>query len=320
MKKDCKKIIVLAVKAFCIFIVLLVFYSILIEPNLLRVYSKNLYLPNYSAEHNGLKIAVMSDFHFLKYGINEKKLKEIVEKTNAQNPDLIFLLGDIDAKSILKYKLNIDGLTGSFSNLHSKYGVYSVLGNHDYNKDKTVAKMLKRAGINLLQDDLSALKINGKNLYIYGLKDFWYSRYNDKLIDRNQKDGSIIVLSHNPDNFPYIPSNVSLVLSGHTHGGGIYLPFIGGLFCSSVYKQRFMKGYVVENNKHLFVTSGLGSWIPVRFGNIPEIVILNLYSQKSFPEKTIINTLPKHEFIAVDMVNLYNLYLKKFKKRTINIY
>ena len=316
MKNKFRKICTIIVKALCVVAILLIIYSILIEPNLLRVYSKDLYLPNFNKEHNGLKIAIVSDFHVLKYGINESKIKKIVEKTNAQNPDFIFILGDIDCKTILKYKIDQNSLIDSFSKYHAKYGVYSVLGNHDYNGDKTIDKLLKKSDITLLKGALAKVKVNGKDIYIYGLDDFWHIAYKKRLIDKTNQNGSIIVLSHNPDAFPFIPPNVSLVLSGHTQ---VYLPLIGGLFCSSMYKQRFIKGYVVENNKHIYVTSGLGSWMPVRFGNIPEVVILNLYSQDSFPDKKIINTPPKHQLIIIDMVKLYSFYLKVFKNKKINL-
>ncbi|MGN0015447.1 MAG: hypothetical protein ACI37T_08530 [Candidatus Gastranaerophilaceae bacterium] len=108
---------------------------------------------------------------------------------------------------------------------------------------------------------------------------------------------------HNPDVFPKIPQRVNLTLSGHNHGGQVYLPFIGGLFIPSVYNQRFVKGYIVENNKHLYVSSGIGNATQLRFGNIPEINLLTLHSQT---QKTMItNTKPN-----TGIENLMTLYPK----------
>ncbi len=270
---------------------LLIIYAAFIEPKLICIKHYNLYLPNFSSKHNGLKVAIMSDFHIGGLGINEKQLQKFVNKTNKEKPDIIFLLGDFDSLRIYySKKVKADNIPKILSKLNAKYGVYSVLGNHDYDSKLLIKPLLKKTKIKVLEDELIAVDINSEKLNIYGLKDFWHYDYNFNLIDKTQK--SVIVLTHNPDTFPLLPKNISLALAGHTHGGQIYLPYIGGVFCSSMYDQRFIKGYIVENNKHLYVTSGIGNVGPFRFGIPPEIVILTLYSQDDFPENKIINTKP----------------------------
>lgn len=288
-----KEFIKLIFKCFSIaviLIILLCLYPVFVEPNLLVVKHKTLYLPNWSEQHNGLKVAVLSDFHVNKWGISPKKLKKVVSKTNAENADLICLLGDLDSYLIEREKLDKKDLTNTLSKLKAKYGVISILGNHDYGP-RVVKPILKNAGITVLENKRTVIWVNDEPIIIYGLKDLWqYSPKAKNVVKKDENVKSMILLSHNPDLFPDVPGFVSLTLSGHTHGGQICLPILGGIFTPSVWEQRYNKGYIVEDSKHLFVTSGLGFSIPIRFGNPPEIVILELYSQDTYPNKVIKNT------------------------------
>lgn len=272
--------------------VLVLFYPVFVEPNLLVVKHTKLYIPNWNSSFNGFKVAVLSDFHLNKWGINLKKLEKIVEKTNKENPDVILLLGDLDGYLIEKEKFDKKQISQILSGFSSPNGVFSVLGNHDYSFG-TVKSILKNAGIIVLENNRYELNINDETFVIYGLKDFWHYNIDvNKIIKKNDNGHPILLLSHNPDIFPQVPSFVSLTLSGHIHGGQIYVPFFGGIFTPSVWGQRYNKGYIVENNKHIYVTSGLGFSLPIRLGNPPEIVILELFSQDSFPEKKIQDTKP----------------------------
>ena len=87
-----------------------------------------------------------------------------------------------------------------------------------------------------------------------------------------------------------MPDFVSLTLSGHTHGGETVFPIIGSFDVPSKYGQRYRKGYIVENNKHLYVSGGIATTSRMRFLNPPEIVILELYAQT--PKTTVLNTKP----------------------------
>ena len=92
--------------------------------------------------------------------------------------------------------------------------------------------------------------------------------------------GNIIVLTHEPDIFTGLHNSnerIQLILAGHTHGGQIRLPFIGGIIVPSSYGNKYSKGYIKENGKQMFVTSGIGtSILPVRFLCPPEIILITL--------------------------------------------
>ena len=82
-------------------------------------------------------------------------------------------------------------------------------------------------------------------------------------------------MTHNPDIFELVPSNVDVTISGHTHGGQLVLPFVGALVVPSAYGNRYASGLVVENNRTIFITKGIGtSILPVRFNCLPEIVVI----------------------------------------------
>jgi predicted MPP superfamily phosphohydrolase len=101
----------------------------------------------------------------------------------------------------------------------------------------------------------------------------------DETIHQVSDAGPIIAVTHNPDIFPKIPARVALTIAGHTHGGQVNLPLVGRPEVPSIFGQRYAAGHIVEDNRHLFVTTGIGtSMIPVRFRVPPEIVVLTLES------------------------------------------
>ena len=86
---------------------------------------------------------------------------------------------------------------------------------------------------------------------------------------------------HNPDLFPEIPSHVDLTLCGHTHGGQVVLPILGIMgtkFVPLKHGNKYVRGFIEEDNKKMIVTNGLGTSIfPVRFNAFPEIVVIDFY-------------------------------------------
>ncbi len=125
-----------------------------IEPNILIVKKENLYLPNWNKKLNNLKIAVITDLHIGTKTVNIKKVKEISKKVNDSNPDLILFLGDFDSKTIENAKYSNKELTDVFKSFKAKYGIFAVLGNHDYHApgEKKVKKFLQDANIIILEN------------------------------------------------------------------------------------------------------------------------------------------------------------------------
>jgi predicted MPP superfamily phosphohydrolase len=236
-------------------------------------------IPNWPAELNGLKLAIITDLHFGSWKIIPAKVAEVVALTNREEPDLILLLGDF----VSSKKDNNNGNTYNFAQylapLSAKLGVYAVLGNHDWWYDgELIHRQLERVQIKVLENSNVQLHYRGRTLWLAGIPDFW-TRHPDpvSLLSNIPEQDSIIALTHNPDIFPKVPSRVNLTLAGHTHGGQVAIPFFGPLILPSKYGQRYAKGHIVENGKHLFVSTGIGtSILPIRFLVPPEISILTL--------------------------------------------
>lgn len=285
--KNFSKILSISFISLLILFVVLCIDLFFIEPNILLTKSQKLEIPHWNKDLDGFKIALITDIHLGTKFVDLKKLARIVKIVNSKNPDLIVICGDLDAKSISKEKYSTTQIANILKNLKSKHGVIAVMGNHDYVPPSVVKNIYQKSNIILLENEDYYFSHNTKTLRIVGFKDLWYFKSNPiQVVGMKDKTTPTVVLTHNPDYFPQMPNFVSLTLSGHTHGGEIVLPFIGSFFIPSEYGQRYRNGYIIENNKHLFVSRGVATLSGGRFLDPPEINILTLYSQKEIPQNT----------------------------------
>ena len=259
------------------------FWGFFIEPGRLVVRQQTIQIANWPSELNGFKVAVLSDIHVDNWFVTERKVRTIVERTNQLQPDLIVILGDyMSGNGWVKQEVEPQVFAPILKDFNASFGVYSVLGNHDWWYDgKHLRHELERNGIKVLENEVTQLNVRNRSLFLVGLSDLWTrpQRINET-IETIPQDEPIIALAHNPDIFPNLPQRVPLLLGGHTHGGQVRFPFIGSVVSSSRLGDRYSRGHVFENNHHLFVTTGIGTSImPVRFGVTPEIVLLTLNSQ-----------------------------------------
>ncbi len=221
-----------------------------------------------------LNIVHITDVHigkFLQYNF----LKNIVQNINELNPDMVAITGDLVDFDINKAKEFLAPL----KDLKPKYGVYFVVGNHEYYHGvEPIIKYLKSLGLKVLENE--NIQIAGVN--IAGIYDLDAKRLNHHFLpDLNlalkNRDESLptILLSHQPKitNYLTISHKVDLILSGHTHGGQIF-PF--GFLVSLV--QPYLHGlYKHSKNTQIYVSSGVGFWgPPIRFLAPAEIVSLEL--------------------------------------------
>ncbi len=271
-----------------VFAILIVFllavaaYSYFIEPRRLIVNEQNLKIPNWSAKLNGFRVVAISDIHGGSNNVTEEKIRKLVELANAQNPDLIVLLGDYVSQEKLAsgaLKMPSETVISNLKGFRAKYGVYAVIGNHDwYYDEKKMTKEFAEAGIKVLENAVEVVTVDDETINLWGIEDYWKNRRVpveafEKIPDKR----NIVVITHNPDSLLKAPGEISLMLSGHTHGGQVKFPFFGAR--AFVNDPRFMEGFVEVDGKHVFVTTGVGATGPqIRFNVPPEIAVLNLFS------------------------------------------
>lgn len=262
------KYIVLLIIAFVLFI-----WSFIVEPKMLKITEYMLQ----EEDLKGLKIVFAGDLHIKPN--QEKRLAEIIERINAQNPDIILFAGDFAAGHKKGSTLPFDIYAKHLKNLSAKYGVYSVMGNHDYWAGyDSVKNMLETVGIKVLANNNTQLTLsNGKKLNIAGVEDLQMGIPDVKKALIGTENNLTIFLTHSPDIFVEVPkSNVALTLAGHVHGGQIRLPFVGAIIIPSKYGNKYSQGLIEENERKMIVTRGIGtSILPVRFNCPPEIVVIN---------------------------------------------
>lgn len=274
----------------------------LAEPWQLDITHYKLTPPNWPSNLK-LRIAALADFHFCEPFMSVERARHIVERTNALKCDAVALLGDYAAGTgISRFSRHVPARdwAAALAYLKAPYGVHAVLGNHDWWDDAAAQRagkgpvigrrVLERVGIPVYENDAVRLKKNGRAFWLAGLGDQLALRgagdarrrrfrgvHNlPGTLSRVKDDAPVILLAHEPDIFVNVPDRVALTLSGHTHGGQVRL-FGYSPVVPSRYGNRFAYGHVVENDRHLIVSGGLGcSMLPVRLGVPPEIVLVDV--------------------------------------------
>lgn len=258
----------------------LISWAFVLEPRALVVRRVALDLPHWDPAHAGLRIALLSDLHIGSPFWDLDRLSTLVERCNQERPDLVLLAGDylINGVKFGRY-VPPEPIAARLGGLVAPLGVIAVLGNHDWwNDGEAMRAALQGQGVVVLENEVAVLSHHGEPIRVVGLAD---------LLTRPQALratfapleglGSTLALVHEPDVFPGVPPFVSLTLAGHTHGGQVNLPLLGRPIVPSRFEDRYAQGHIVEEGRHLFVTSGVGtSILPVRFRVPPELVILTL--------------------------------------------
>lgn len=238
------------------------------------------------AAFDGYRLAILSDFH---HGPQQpaRRAQRAVAYANAQSPHLALLLGDYGtsewfARDVWRrwYRRTFARLGPVISSLRTRDGIVAIIGNHDYyaSGEETVA-WLQSLGARVLRNDALLLPSPDGPLRLVGLDDFEEGEVDkERIAALLVGDTPTIVLSHHPDGVQLCKHpSVRLVLSGHTHGGQVVLPWIGAMVTrSTLCTRRQPAGWVANEVAPLFVSRGLGSQIPVRIGSRPEVAILTL--------------------------------------------
>lgn len=274
-----------------------VLYGSLIEPKLLITNYQTLDLEDIK---NPIKIGLISDLHVGDFN-KEIDIQKIANRLLELNPDLVFIAGD---HILTNYKED-DRLNylKPLKEVAKKIPTYAVNGNHEYgvgsddddiqkrfrlpNRNREVAKAMRDLGIKYLINDVEKITVKDESFLLFGSDEYLINAVDFENLKQDKGDINmpVIMLSHNPAVI-YLANeynlknenDIDLVLSGHTHGGQVRLPFIGVLQkIESDIPLSWYQGFNEFNGINLFVTSGANeSGTRARLFNPPEIVLLTI--------------------------------------------
>ncbi|MCC6769672.1 MAG: metallophosphoesterase [Gemmatimonadaceae bacterium] len=274
----------------------MVWHALLVAPGDVQLTKHEVPIPGLPPAFDGYRIAVLADFH---HGPQQPahRARRAVALANAQSPHIAVLLGDYGTSewaardlSLRWYHRTFEVLGPILRTLRAPDGVLAVIGNHDYyaSGDET-HDWLESLGVRALRNAAIDVPSPDGPVRFVGLDDLEEGIVDaDIVADLVRGDSPTIVLSHHPDGVRFCrhPS-VRLVLSGHTHGGQVVLPWLGAPITRSEVCTRLQPaGWVANPYAPLFVSRGIGSQIPVRVGSTPEVVILTLRTLEHEPSGT----------------------------------
>ncbi len=249
-------------------------FSLFIEPRRFQVHKQTIELAG--PELRPLDVLHLSDLHFYR---GRTARKHFLNRLADQPMDLIFITGDlIDDDS------GIDLCLEALRAFHSRYGIYCVLGNHDYvhitvrdlfhrtgapprargrrpNNIERLKNELEDMGIQVLQNERREIIIDDIPVTIAGVDDpYLYRDDIPKTFSNYEKKGPCFVLIHTPDRYQELSElGADMVFSGHTHGGQVCAPFLGPIITRTTAPRKFVSGLVRMNGTLFHTTKGVGS-------------------------------------------------------------
>jgi predicted MPP superfamily phosphohydrolase len=228
-----------------------------------------------------LRILHLADFH-ASILVPLSMIHHAINAGLAQKPDLICVTGDF-----ITHRQDFDerAYTQALRRLSDAAPTFAVLGNHDggswtkrhfgYSDHRVVERILDGAGIQLLHNRSRQVEVRGNAMRLVGVGDLWSDEIDARRAFAEVRGPNpIVLLAHNPDSkddlrrYPW-----DLMLSGHTHGGQVIIPFEGVRY-APVRDKRYVAGLKPWGTRHIHVTRGVGNVGGVRFRCRPEVSLL----------------------------------------------
>ncbi|MGH7941829.1 MAG: metallophosphoesterase [Limisphaerales bacterium] len=247
--------------------------------NKFRVRRFVLSLPSLPKALDGVTIAHVSDVHVGQW-THGPVLKKIVKSTNALRADLVVVTGDL-----INYELSdLSESIGLLKEMHGRYGLYMVEGNHDlFENGPEFVRRVKRSGLALLVDETRLCEVRGCPVQflglrwtdgVYGPDDRVISGQLREMMRQRQPDAFPIFLAHHPHAFDAaIQNGLPLTLTGHTHGGQLMLDRNIGV---GPMLFRYWSGLYKRGQSQLIVSNGVGNMFPIRINAPAELAHITL--------------------------------------------
>ncbi len=249
-------------------------YGSLVEPFDYEVTETDVFIRGLPPSFEGFRVAHLTDVHHSRL-VPVEEVRRVVELANEARPDLIALTGDYTT-SRRRY---IEPCAVALGSLRAPGGVWAVLGNHDHYTDaELTTRALARQKINVLSNANTLLRRGADELRLAGVDDWGWGKADwARALGGVDTSRPSVLLSHEPAVLDMPETRgVSLILSGHTHGGQIRLPIVGAT-ARLVEEFRYLRGLYEKDGTKLYVSRGTGMiGVPFRFGARPEVAVLRL--------------------------------------------
>lgn len=250
-------------------------YGVLVRRRWFRVREREVTIPGLDPKLDGLRIAQLSDLHI---GTMTPKAWALrwAAAANAKAPHIAVVTGDLVTSGTTFH----EDIAESVAALRAEKGVYVAMGDHDYfGEGEPLVSLLKERGVQVLRNEGRLLEHGGTKLWLAGIDDTW-TRRDDiaaAMAGKPERTSSVL-LAHDPVRFDAAAdAGADLVLSGHTHGGQIAVPFLYRRFSLATIAHKYNVGIYKRGRSTLHVHPGLGTTgPPMRLGVAPEVTILVL--------------------------------------------
>lgn len=262
----------------------LLLYSGEYERHHLEITERTVTLSRLPATLDGLRIAQLSDIHYEQY-TEPSFVREVVAQVNRLAPDLVLLTGDYVSEGPLP---QAESERTSYSCAKALAGIHCpqrwcVLGNHDVTVGSAIViDAFQSHGFPVLENRHVPFERDGARLWIAGVEDFGLRHPDlDLAAPRGLQSAQepVILLGHEPDYADQVVQHggVDLMLSGHTHGGQVRLPYVGAIYTPPL-GRKYVEGlFHLENGLQLYVNRGIGAvGVPFRVFCRPELTMITL--------------------------------------------
>ncbi|HWS55410.1 MAG TPA: metallophosphoesterase [Pyrinomonadaceae bacterium] len=253
-------------------------YAGLFEPFDYEVTERDVFVRGLPPRFEGFRVAQVTDVHHSRL-VPLGEVRHVVELANAARADAVVLTGDYTTAR----RNYIEPCAEALGELRAPEGVWAVLGNHDhYNDAELTARALERRGISVLSNANTTLRRGADALQLAGVDDWGWGKSDwARALRGLDLARPAVLLSHEPAVLDLPQARgLSLILSGHTHGGQVCLPLVGAP-ARFIEAFRYLRGLYERDGVQLYVSRGTGMiGLPVRLGARPEVAVIRLRRRK----------------------------------------
>lgn len=273
-------------------------YSAVVEPNRPRLVRVEVPIRRLPEAFDGFTILQLTDFHYDSL-FSVVPIRRAIEMANSLNPDLVVLTGDFVTIPVWADLLNdkkqsaaaAEPCSEVLSALRSKLGSIAVLGNHDRDSDgPRVKKTLESKEVKVLQNSNHVIEREGARLWMAGIDDAVEGKPDiAQTLKGIPANDAVILLAHEPDFADEaVKHPIDLQLSGHSHGGQVWLPGIGAPWLPFG-AEKYPRGLYRFGPMTLYTSFGIGTIrLHVRLNCPPEVTLFTLKSGDGSPSVSII--------------------------------